>query len=128
MGSPGLFGFCRASRRRRLGLARVSGPLYHASRPGHGRNAKAGWRQPGIGNTPGPKDRRDGRCAGPARVDPPHNAHIPDPGRHCQRFYGAYSNRARVTTSSAVGDSAGSAADARTEKDNSDFFREARST
>jgi hypothetical protein len=55
-------------------------------------------------------------------------AHIPDPGRHCQRFYGAYSNRARATISSAVGDSAGSAADRHPEQDNSDFSREARST
>jgi hypothetical protein len=55
-------------------------------------------------------------------------AHIPNPGRHCQRFYGAYSNRARVARSSAVGNSAGSAAEAGAEKDKSDFSREARST
>jgi len=52
-------------------------------------------------------------------------AHIPDPGCHGQRYYGAYSNRARVTSSSDVGDSA---ADAHPEKDNSDFSKEARST
>jgi hypothetical protein len=45
-------------------------------------------------------------------------AHIPDPGRHCQRLYGTYSNRVRVARSSAVG----------AEKDNSDFSREARGT
>jgi Putative transposase len=28
-------------------------------------------------------------------------AHIPDPGRHCQRFYGAYSNRGRIANSRA---------------------------
>jgi len=55
-------------------------------------------------------------------------AHIPDPGRHGQRYYGAYSNRAGVTRSSAVGDSASSAAHAQPHKDNSDFSREARST
>jgi hypothetical protein len=55
-------------------------------------------------------------------------AHIPDPGRHGQRYYGAYSNRAGVTRSSAVGDSASSPADAQPHKDDSDFSREARST
>ena len=55
-------------------------------------------------------------------------AHIPDPGRHCQRFYGAYSNRARVAGSSAVGDRAGSAAEAGAEQGNADFSRAARST
>jgi hypothetical protein len=55
-------------------------------------------------------------------------AHIPDPGRQGQRYYGAYSNRAGVTTSSAVGDSASCAADAQPHKDNSHFSRAARST
>jgi hypothetical protein len=55
-------------------------------------------------------------------------AHIPDPGRHGQRFYGAYSNRARVTISSAAGDSARAAANPHPEQDNSDFSREAQST
>jgi hypothetical protein len=55
-------------------------------------------------------------------------AHIPDPGRQGQRFYGAYSNRARVIPSSAGVDSADGAADAQPEKDNSDFSRETRST
>ena len=55
-------------------------------------------------------------------------AHIPDPGRHAQRFYGTYSNRARVTISSAHGHSAGSPANTHPEQDNSDFSREARST
>jgi hypothetical protein len=54
--------------------------------------------------------------------------HIPDPGRHNQRFYGAYSNRARVSRSSAVGETAGPAAEAGAEKNNSDLSREARST
>jgi hypothetical protein len=51
-------------------------------------------------------------------------SHIPDPGRHCQRFYGAYSNRASVVKPCAQGDSA----DARDEGHNSDLSREARST
>jgi hypothetical protein len=55
-------------------------------------------------------------------------AHIPDRGCHGQRYYGAYSNRARVYTSSAAGESAGSAADTHPEGDNSDFSKEARST
>jgi hypothetical protein len=55
-------------------------------------------------------------------------SHIPDPGRHCQRFYGAYSNRARVAVSPAVGSSTGSKAETHPEQDNSDFSREARST
>jgi hypothetical protein len=42
--------------------------------------------------------------------------------------FGAYSNRARVSASSAVGDSAGSAANTQPEQDNSDLSREARST
>jgi hypothetical protein len=55
-------------------------------------------------------------------------AHIPNPGQHCQRFYGNYSNRARVRASSTVGASAVAGAHTRTEKDNSDFSREVRST
>ena len=55
-------------------------------------------------------------------------AHIPDPGRHCQRFYGAYSNRARVALCSTHGYSAGSTAATHPEQDDSDFSREARST
>jgi hypothetical protein len=53
---------------------------------------------------------------------------LPDPGRHGQRFYGAYSNRARATISSTDGDSGNSAANTHSEKDNSDFSRKARST
>jgi hypothetical protein len=55
-------------------------------------------------------------------------AHIPDPGRHGQRFYGAYSNRAGIAVFSAHGDSAGPAANVHAQQDNSDFSREARST
>jgi hypothetical protein len=55
-------------------------------------------------------------------------SHIPDPGRHCQRFYGAYSNRARISVSPADAKNAGSKADTHTDQDNSDFSREARST
>jgi hypothetical protein len=48
---------------------------------------------------------------------------IPDPGSHCQRFYGAYSNRGRVRRASARADNPAAG-----ERDNSDFSREARST
>ena len=37
-------------------------------------------------------------------------SHIPDPGRHCQRFYGAYANRARISVSSTDGQTAASPA------------------
>jgi hypothetical protein len=53
--------------------------------------------------------------------------HIPDPGRHCQRFYGTYSNRGRVLGAGAESDSADAAAPAPESRDNSDFAREARS-
>ena len=55
-------------------------------------------------------------------------SHIPDPGRHCQRFYGAYSNRARAAVSPADGQRTGSPATTHPQQDNSDFSREARST
>jgi hypothetical protein len=54
-------------------------------------------------------------------------SHIPDRGRHCQRFYGAYSNRARIPVAPTDGESAGLPAK-HPEQDNSDFSREARST
>ena len=53
-------------------------------------------------------------------------AHIPDPGSHCQRFYGAYSNRGRIVC---AGEHAGSpGAPAAEARDNSDFSSEARGT
>jgi hypothetical protein len=52
--------------------------------------------------------------------------HIPDPGSHCQRFYGAYSNRGRIVCAGEQANSAG--APAPEARDNSDFSREARST
>ena len=55
-------------------------------------------------------------------------AHIPDPGRHCQRFYGAYSNRGRVEKSCAEPDTADANANAHEDRDNSDYSSEARST
>jgi len=80
-----------------------------------------------------PRDPRTGTTA--VTLDPLEwihriTQHIPAPGRHCQRLYGAYSNRARVAMSSTVGGTADSAAEAGAgaEKDNSDFAREARST
>jgi hypothetical protein len=54
--------------------------------------------------------------------------HIPDPGNHCQRFYGAYSNCGRVVFANAAGDSADPGGQADEARDNSDFSREARST
>ena len=56
------------------------------------------------------------------------SAHIPDPGRHCQRFYGAYSNRGRVGKCCAQGDGADAGANPHEDGDNSDFSREVRST
>ena len=50
-------------------------------------------------------------------------SHIPDSGRHCQRFYGAYSNRGRIRLHPADGESAALPA-----QDDSDCSREARST
>jgi hypothetical protein len=55
-------------------------------------------------------------------------AHIPDPGRHCQRFYGTYSNRARAAISSAHDGDAQPVANPNAKQDNADFSREARST
>jgi hypothetical protein len=50
---------------------------------------------------------------------------IPDPGKHYQRFYGAYSNRGRIRLDPADGESAGFQAEK--QKDHSDCSREARS-
>jgi hypothetical protein len=54
-------------------------------------------------------------------------SHIPDPGRHCQRFYGAYSNRGRISAIPADGENDDLPA-ALPGRDNSDVSREARST
>jgi len=55
-------------------------------------------------------------------------AHIPDPGSHCQRFYGAYSNRGRIVWGGRQADSPAAAAPAPEPRDNSHSSREARST
>ena len=55
-------------------------------------------------------------------------SHIPDPGRHCQRFYGAYSNRGRISAAAPDDETAGIPAGKPSERDNSDVSREARST
>jgi len=55
-------------------------------------------------------------------------SHIPDAGRHCQRFYGAYSNRSRVAVPLADSQNAGSPAATHPEQDHPDISREARST
>ena len=54
-------------------------------------------------------------------------SHIPDPGRHCQRFYGAYSNRGRISVASEEGKSTDLPAGI-PDRDDSDCSREARST
>jgi len=56
------------------------------------------------------------------------STHIPDPGSHCQRFYGAYSNRGRIVCAGEPADSPGAGAPAPEARDNSDSSREARST
>jgi hypothetical protein len=53
-------------------------------------------------------------------------AHVPDPGSHCQRFYGAYSNRGRIVCAREQADSLGAGAPAPEARDNSDFSSEAR--
>jgi hypothetical protein len=55
-------------------------------------------------------------------------AHIPDPGRLCQRFYGAYSNRGRISVAPAEDNNAPSPGANHGEQDISDGSREARST
>jgi len=55
-------------------------------------------------------------------------SHIPDPGKHCQRFYGAYSNRGRIPVAAADGKTAGLPAAMHPEPDNSDCSRQTRST
>ncbi len=55
-------------------------------------------------------------------------SHIPDPGSHGQRFYGAYSNRGRIVCDNGQADSAAVGAPASEPRNNSDFSREARST
>ena len=55
-------------------------------------------------------------------------AHIPDPGSHCQRFYGAYSNRGRIVGAGTQADSPAAGAPAPDARENSDFSREARSS
>jgi len=52
-------------------------------------------------------------------------SHIPDSGRHCQRFYGAYSNRGRISVAAPDADFPTGKP---SERDNSDVWREARST
>ena len=55
-------------------------------------------------------------------------SHIPDPGRHCQRFYGAYSNRGRISVAAQDDATAGLPAAKLPEGDNSGVSREACST
>ena len=55
-------------------------------------------------------------------------AHIPDPRSHCQRFYGAYSNRGRIVCPGQQADSPGAGPPAAEARDNSDSSSEARST
>jgi hypothetical protein len=55
-------------------------------------------------------------------------SHLPDPGKHCQRFYGAYSNRGRIRLDPADGESAALPAASIPAQDDSDCSRHARST
>lgn len=55
-------------------------------------------------------------------------SHIPDPGKHCQRFYGAYSNRGRIPVAAADGETGRLPAAKHPEPDNSDCSRQASST
>jgi len=55
-------------------------------------------------------------------------SHIPDPGRHGQRFYGAYSNRGRISVTAGQDEIAGTAAAKLQQQDNPDASREARSS
>jgi hypothetical protein len=55
-------------------------------------------------------------------------SHIPDPGRHCQRFYGAYSNRARTPASCAPAQVTALPPAKFQEQDIADNSRETRST
>jgi hypothetical protein len=55
-------------------------------------------------------------------------SHIPDPGRHCQRFYGAYSNRGRIFVAAPGDGTAGFPPEKPSDRDNSDVSRESRST
>jgi hypothetical protein len=54
--------------------------------------------------------------------------HIPDPGRHCQRFCGANSNRGRISKAAPGDETAALPAARLPTKDNSDGSREVRST
>jgi hypothetical protein len=55
-------------------------------------------------------------------------SHIPDPGRHCQRFYGAYSNRSRVRAGPGEAETVSAPAAKLLKSDNADCSREARSS
>jgi hypothetical protein len=55
-------------------------------------------------------------------------SHIPDPGRHCQRFYGAYSNHGRIRVGPAEAETVSAPAAKLLKSDNADFSNEARST
>jgi hypothetical protein len=55
-------------------------------------------------------------------------SHIPDARRHCQRSYGAYSNRGRIRVAAVEDETLGAPAAKLSEYDHSDCSREARST
>jgi hypothetical protein len=55
-------------------------------------------------------------------------SHIPDPGRHCQRFYGAYSNRGRIRVGPAETKTVRAPAAKLLKSHHSDCSRETRST
>jgi hypothetical protein len=102
----------------------IAGPLYHTPRSGNGCAPRTRRRPAGYGNAARSQDRR----AGSARMDPPHHISSPDPGKHCQRFYGAYSNRGRICLDPADGESAALPAGSSPAQDDSDCSRHACST
>jgi hypothetical protein len=55
-------------------------------------------------------------------------SHLPDPGKHGQRFYGAYSNRGWILVAAPEDATAGTPSAGLSERDNPDISREARST
>jgi hypothetical protein len=126
--SHGLLHLCRTvGRQRRRNLARESGPIHHRPRPGHDALRTLDDDNLALETPPDP---RTGATL--VILDPPEWIYriatpIPQPPGHCQRFYGAYSNRGRMVRSREQG-AGDPAAQTPEERDNSDCSREARST
>ena len=90
---------------------------------------KCGWNPFGgtllLQTPPDPRTGETSIVLDPLSVDPPH--HIPDPGQHTRRSYGAYSNRSRVTAR-VTQDFAGSTAQPPRADEDSEFTKDARRT